>query len=89
MGLIGDVPGLGASGAISGLLGATMVFYPYLTLYLFFVIPMNIQMAFWLYVLWEFFNSFTMRYTGIGSAAHLGGAIAGYLYAKEVQHEIY
>jgi len=85
LGLIPDIPGVGASGAIAGLLGATMVFYPYLQLLLFFVIPMNIQMAFWLYVIWEFFNSFTMKYTGIGSAAHLGGALAGYLYAKNYQ----
>ncbi len=74
--------GIGASGAIAGLLGAAFLFYPYLNILFLFIIPMPMYVFFFFYILIEFAGIFTMNYTGIGSAAHLGGVIAGYFYSK-------
>ncbi|MCS7122860.1 MAG: rhomboid family intramembrane serine protease [Candidatus Micrarchaeota archaeon] len=82
--------GIGASGAIAGLLGAAYVFYPSVRILLFFIIPMPISVFFILYLIIEFFGVFNMNYTGIGSAAHLGGALAGYFYSVYIRdREIY
>lgn len=74
--------GIGASGAIAGLLGAAFLFYPHLQVLFLFIFPMPMYVFFFFYILIEFAGIFTMSYTGIGSAAHLGGVIAGYFYSK-------
>lgn len=82
--------GIGASGAIAGLLGAAYVFYPTARILLFFIIPMPISVFFIFYLMIEFLGIFNMNYTGIGSAAHLGGALAGYFYSQQIRDkEIY
>ncbi|MEM1971154.1 MAG: rhomboid family intramembrane serine protease [Candidatus Anstonellales archaeon] len=80
-----DTIGIGASGAIAGLLGAAYVFYPYITILLFFIIPIPMYVFFFLYLIIEFLGIFTMNYTGIGSAAHLGGALFGYFYSNHIK----
>jgi membrane associated rhomboid family serine protease len=72
--------GVGASGAIAGLLGASVIFFPYLQVLLFFAIPMPMAVFAVVYLIIELLGTFNMQYTGIGSAAHLGGFIFGLLY---------
>lgn len=71
---------VGASGAVSGILFATIALYPDLTLGLFFVIPMPA----WLYGIgFMLYSLFGMRSKNrnIGHEAHLGGALAGIIGA--------
>jgi len=90
------VPMIGASGAISGVLGAYLVFFPYarvLTLVpLFFfiniiAIPAFVFIPFWF--LLQLFNgilslpaSFAGRGGGVAWFAHIGGFIFGLVFAK-------
>ncbi|MGC9049944.1 rhomboid family intramembrane serine protease [Pyrobaculum sp.] len=85
------MPALGASGAISGVLGAYMVLYPrarILTLILFFVITM-VEVPAWAYIgFWFLYQLFygalefiTLSQSGVAYFAHIGGFIAGALTA--------
>ncbi len=87
-----DVPVIGASGAIAGVLGAYMRFYPQsrvLTLFLIVIIPVVVQIPAVLYIgIWiviQFFAGMTSIYgTGLGEVAwwvHIGGFVAGILFA--------
>ena len=79
LGLI-DAPALGASGAIFGILGAVTVFFPNLIIYVFFV-PMPARIAAVVWFILEFFGIFNTSSSGIASAAHLGGLLAGIVLA--------
>jgi membrane associated rhomboid family serine protease len=81
IGIIPPIPALGASGAIYGILGALALISPNLVILLFGFIPIKIKDAAILWVIIEFIGSFNAS-SGIGSAAHLGGLIVGYLIAK-------
>jgi len=80
VGIAPPVPALGASGGIYTILGALAVLTPDLVVYLWFV-PMRMSMAAIVWVILEFLGTFN-PYSGIASAAHLGGLIFGWLYAK-------
>jgi membrane associated rhomboid family serine protease len=79
------VPNLGASGAVSGVLGAYLVLLPHasvLTLVFFFLIevPAGLFLGFWfLFQLWEGGFSLVMPQEGGGVAffAHIGGFVFG------------
>ncbi|ABL88414.1 Rhomboid family protein [Pyrobaculum islandicum DSM 4184] len=93
-GLLGNpmyVPAVGASGAISGVLGAYMVLYPrarILTLTFFIVITL-IEVPAWAYIgfwflyqlFYGFFELFTLQAGGVAYFAHIGGFVAGFLTA--------
>ncbi len=71
---------IGASGAVSGILYAAIMIYPEMTLRLFFAIPV----PGWLFAIgYMYYTIYGMKNQvgNIGHAAHLGGAIAGYLFA--------
>lgn len=74
--------GVGASGAISGLLGAMVVLQPDTKVLLFFFIPVKIKPA----VFWFGIISLVLAVTnfnfGIGNAANLGGLVVGYLITR-------
>jgi hypothetical protein len=75
-------PALGASGGVYGILAACAVFFPQMIIYIwFFPLRMKEAVVFW--VITEFIGTFNVN-SGIASAAHLGGLIAGYLYAKHL-----
>jgi len=86
------LPAVGASGAISGVLGAYLVLYPrarILTLTLFIVITL-IEIPAWAYIgfwfLYQLFYGFTEllspgNVSGVAYFAHIGGFVAGALTA--------
>jgi membrane associated rhomboid family serine protease len=86
------IPAVGASGAISGVLGAYLVLYPrarILTLTLFIVITL-IEVPAWAYIgfwfLYQLFYGFTEllspgNVSGVAYFAHIGGFVAGALTA--------
>jgi membrane associated rhomboid family serine protease len=74
---------LGASGAIMGVAVAAAFYAPNLTIYLMGVVPIKLWLLTALYV---FFDLFGLANPGehIARGAHLGGAVAGYLFWKIV-----
>jgi len=85
------VPAVGASGAISGVLGAYLVLYPHariLTVTFFIVITL-IEVPAWAYIgfwflyqlFYGFIDFFTLQAGGVAYFAHIGGFIAGALTA--------
>lgn len=68
---------VGASGAISGILFSTILLYPELELYLFFIpIPIPGYLFAAAYVAYSLYGM-KMRNDNIGHTAHLGGALCG------------
>ncbi|MBN2478352.1 rhomboid family intramembrane serine protease [Candidatus Micrarchaeota archaeon] len=80
------IPALGASGAIYGVLGAVAVLRPDMKIFFFFF-PMKMKYAAVLWVIIEFLGTFN-PYSGIASAAHLGGLVAGLVYAYFLKKRI-
>jgi membrane associated rhomboid family serine protease len=86
-----DIPVIGASGAISGILGAYLVLYPRVWVWTivlpFFFLPFKIPAWIWLgiYFALQFFflgESATSGGGGIAFFAHIGGFIAGMVLIK-------
>jgi|TARA_R110000737_G_scaffold161270_1_gene189140 membrane associated rhomboid family serine protease len=69
--------GVGASGAIFGLLAAFAILFPNTELYLMFIpVPIKAKYMIGAYVLFELYNSFAAN-DNINHLAHLGGALVG------------
>ena len=69
---------IGASGAVSGILYSAILFYPNMSLYLFFI---PIPIPAWLFgILYLLYSIYGMKKSigKIGHDAHFGGALAGY-----------
>jgi len=79
-GITPALPALGASGAIYGILGALAVLAPNMVVFVMFV-PMPMRYAAVLWVAIEFLGTFSPA-SGIANAAHLGGLLLGFVYAK-------
>ncbi len=73
-----NIPALGASGAIYGILGAMALLEPNLVIFMMFI-PMPMWMASIAWVFLEFTNTMNTNST-IASWAHLGGLFAGFAY---------
>lgn len=78
------IPAIGASGAISGVMGAYMVMFPLARVrvfYRFFMVrlPAVVYLGFWF--LLQLLESMLPGYTGIAYWAHIGGFIAGMVVA--------
>jgi membrane associated rhomboid family serine protease len=79
------IPTLGASGAISGVLGAYLVMFPGNRVYTFlfrFLIPVPAIVAIGMWAALQFFNGYaqiaqTQQTGGVAYMAHIGGFIAG------------
>ena len=85
-----DIPALGASGAIAGLLLAYAFLYPRRLVYLFAIVPLPawaMAIAFVGFDLWGLIGQYRERQLGwddgvlIGHGAHLGGALFGVLWS--------
>ena len=95
-----QIPVVGASGAIAGVMGAYLIYYPkarivtLVPIFLFFTIlelPAYIFLVFWF--LLQFFNgAFALMEAGAGAGiawwAHIGGFLFGLLFAKLFQRPI-
>lgn len=69
--------GVGASGAIFGLLAAFAILFPNTELYLMFIpVPIKAKYLIGVYVLYEVYNSFAAN-DNINHLAHIGGALVG------------
>ncbi|MBI5037046.1 rhomboid family intramembrane serine protease [Candidatus Micrarchaeota archaeon] len=79
--IVPDIPALGASGAIFGVLGAIAVLRPNMQILMMGFIPMSMRQAALFWVVLEFIGTFNIA-SGIASAAHLGGLVFGFLAAK-------
>ncbi|MFH1750324.1 MAG: rhomboid family intramembrane serine protease [Candidatus Micrarchaeota archaeon] len=83
----GNVPVIGASGAIYGILGALAILQPNLMVFVGFIpMPIYIAAVFWFFA--EFAYGITGVQQGIANFAHLfglfGGLIAGKFFRKEL-----
>ncbi len=72
---------VGASGAISGVLFAYVLFAPYDLIYIFAVLPIPAVLFAFLFVVGSIYAMKSERAFGIAHEAHLGGAIGGVLLA--------
>ena len=83
------IPSLGASGAISGVLGAYILLFPRRRVTMFFVRFISHVSAFWAIGIWFVFQLISglgmlggAEAGGVAYAAHLGGFVAGLLLIK-------
>lgn len=82
------IPSLGASGAISGVLGGYLVLFPtnqvrVLVIALFMRVPAWITLGLWIGLqLWSGWGSLGAQGGGVAYAAHIGGFFAGMLLVK-------
>lgn len=82
-----NVPAIGASGAVMGVMMLYAIFYPFETITLFWILPVPIWLLLSLYVLYDLHPVLlalagTPMYTGVAHAGHLGGLAFGYAYYK-------
>jgi len=73
---------LGASGAIMGVLGMTIMLLPKMRVLFFFVIPMSMRTAGIIFAAVDLLGLIGIGGSGIANSAHLVGLAVGLLYAK-------
>ncbi len=78
---------LGASGAIMGVFGMTIILLPKLRILFFFVIPMSMRTAGIVFALIDLVGIFGVGASGIANIAHLVGLAAGILYALDLKKQ--
>lgn len=84
-----DIPTIGASGAISGVLGAYLAFFPKVRVHVFSwyysgTVPASYMLGFWFLIQLIFGTASFVggRGSGIAFWAHVGGFVFGYVIAK-------
>jgi len=81
-----EIPAVGASGAIYGIIGTLASLKPYAIIYVYFV-PMPLIVAAFLWAIGSFVGMFFPSY--IAHAAHLGGLLFGFLYGEYIKRRKY
>jgi membrane associated rhomboid family serine protease len=77
-----QIPTIGASGAVFGILVAFALMFPNRLIYVYFLFPVKAKYLVIFFAAIEFLASFRHTSDGIGHFAHLGGMVIGYLYIK-------
>lgn len=77
-----QIPTIGASGAVFGILVAFALMFPNRLIYVYFLFPVKAKYLVIFFAVIEFLASFRHTSDGIGHFAHLGGMVIGYLYIK-------
>ena len=80
--LSADIPALGASGSVMGIVIVCACFFPDRPLLLMGIIPIKLKWLAIFYVVSDLIPVIDGKETGVAHAAHLGGALAGFLYYK-------
>ncbi|MCI0682902.1 MAG: rhomboid family intramembrane serine protease [Gemmataceae bacterium] len=80
-------PGIGASGAVMGVMMLYTMHYPYDTIRIFWLVPVEMRIVMLGYILWDTHPVLLalagqQQFTGIAHAAHLGGLIFGFAYYR-------
>jgi membrane associated rhomboid family serine protease len=78
----GNIPTIGCSGAVFGLLLAYGVLFPDRPIYLYFIIPIKAKWFVAIMGLIELVTSWSNPGSGVSHVAHLGGMLFGYLYLR-------
>jgi len=78
IGIMGPNPIIGASGALFGIMTAYAFLYPERTILLFFIIPIKIKYAIWVFIAITLFMANSGD--GIAHYTHLGGILSGFLF---------
>jgi len=78
LGLVGNHPVVGASGALFGVMVAYAFLFPEQVILMFFIIPMKIKHAVWIFIAIDLFMANSGD--GIAHFTHLGGVLSGYLF---------
>jgi membrane associated rhomboid family serine protease len=77
-----DIPTLGASGAIFGVLVGFAVLYPNQTVLMNFLFPIKAKYMVMIYAAIELLMTMQPGQSGVSTIAHLGGMAFGYVYLK-------
>lgn len=77
-----NIPTIGASGAIYGLLLAYGIVFAERTVLFMLIFPMKARTLSWILFGVAFFSTWDPRGSGVSHVAHLGGMVVGYLYLK-------
>lgn len=80
--LIADIPIVGASGAVFGVLIAFGLLFPNTYLYVYFFLPVKAKYFVIFYALFELFAGVGGAQDGIAHFAHIGGAVIGFIIVK-------
>lgn len=75
-----NVPTVGASGSIYGVLIAFGMLFPNRYIYIYFMLPIKAKYLVIIYILIEVFAVASSSQSGIAHIAHLGGGVVGFLY---------
>jgi membrane associated rhomboid family serine protease len=78
----GQIPTIGASGAIYGILLAFGLLYPHRRIYLWFVLPIPARIFALILGAIAFLSAFGGRGSNVAHIAHLGGMVFGYFYLR-------
>ena len=79
---IGGERGLGASGAVTAVMVLFAIHYPTRVIRVFYFLPVPIWLFVIFHVGYDLFTLLGQHETGVGVAAHLGGAAFGFFYYK-------
>lgn len=82
-----QLPTIGASGAVYGILVAFAMLFPNREIYLYFLLPIKAKYFVAAYMLLEIFS--VGSNTGIAHLAHLGGGIIGFVYLILTKNNVY
>jgi len=80
------VPGLGASGAIYGAIGALAILVPFMVVLVYGMMPLPMVVAALLWALMDFMGLFAP--SGIAHGAHLGGMIVGAIFGLYLRQQM-